>query len=196
MDARTQSALDLGWRLVAATLSRLGALVGRSWLPGSVWSRAFAELRRAEAAARRLLVVLAGSVPLKAVPATGQACIHPVKHRAGGMGGRGFSLFDTLPDLAFERCEGTEAPSDPATIFHSTAGLAARLKALAALADNPSPAIRRMALWLARRCGPRTSPLRPGGPPGVGVDLMDLDCDVVLQCDLCARERLNRPAPP
>ncbi|MEO0818263.1 MAG: hypothetical protein AAFX86_13285 [Pseudomonadota bacterium] len=61
MDERTQSALALGWRLVAGVLANLHALPGLAsgWLDGPVWARAFAELRLAEAAARRLIIALA-----------------------------------------------------------------------------------------------------------------------------------------
>ena len=196
MDARTRSALDLGWRLVAATLARLGALAGRGWLAGPAWVRAFAELRRAEAAARRLLVVLAGGVPAQAMPAVGQVRVGGWARRESASVTPGFALFDAFAEHRFKSDGAAGGPADPATAFHSTAGLAARLKALAELAGNPAPAIRRMALWLARGRAARTSPLRPGRPPGVGAGLVDLEQDVVMQCDACARERLNRPVPP
>ena len=166
------------------------------WLSGPAWVRAFAELRRAEAAARRLLVVLAGDVPVEAVAAMGQVRVGVAKRKARAPVTPGFALFDALPEPAFQRDGVPERSGPSATVCHSTAGLAARLKALAALVDNPAPAIRRMALWLARGRGARTCPLRPGRPPGVGADLMDREQDVVMQCDACARERLNRPVPP
>jgi hypothetical protein len=197
MDPRTSSALTLGWQLVAAILARLAVLAERAWLPGPVWFRVFAELRRAEAATRRLLVVLAGDMAVNAgapVLANGGAVAKALQSPAGPPG---FALFDSLSEPGFGmRQDIPEQPAD-GNAFHATDGLAARLAALSALAVNPAPAVRRMALWLARTRSPRTSPLRPGLPPGAGQHtLLDREQDVLMQCDGAAREVLNRPLPP
>ncbi len=191
MDARTHSALELGWRLVSATLARLCVLAGRGWLPGAVWARAFGELRRAEGAARRMLVVLAGGVSVE----PGARRVNRARSTNTASNAPktpGFALFDPLPELSFPA--PCEAAPDWATepIAHSTQGLAARLAALSALADDPAPAVRRMALWLARAGRGRTSPLRPGAPPGTGgSDRLEREADVAWQCDGAAREMLN-----
>ncbi len=191
MDAKTHSALDLGWRLVSATLARLGVLAGRGWLPGALWARAFQELRRAEGAARRMLVVLAGGVTVEARPRRVKR-VEPTKTAPNGPKRPGFALFDPLPELSFA-VAGNVSPgwlTEP--VPHSTQGLAARLAALSSLANDPAPAVRRMALWLARAERGRTSPLRPGAPPGVaGSDWLEREADVAWQCDVAAREMLN-----
>lgn len=198
MDVRTHSALTLGWRLVEATLASLGDLAGRAkgWLPGPVWARAFAELRRAEAAARRLLVILAEDLKLTVSPKQrprGHSSAKTAKIRSKKPG---FALFDPLPGLRVTHDTGTAEPVNAPFGLHATDGLAARCCALAALREDPDPAIRRMAFWLARKGCPRTCPLRPGLPPGVCGDLMESAQDVVMQCDALARQRLNRPLPP
>lgn len=197
MDPRTASALTLGWQLVAAILARLAVLAGRAWLPGPLWFRVFAELRRAEAAARRLLVVMAAELAMDArvpVPAQGRAVAKALRSPAGPSG---FALFDPLPEPGFRMQQDAPEQAADEPVFHMTDGLAARMAALAALAGDPAPAARRMALWLARTDGPRTSPLRPGLPPGAGrPTLSDHEQDVLMQCDDAARERLNRPLPP
>ncbi len=198
MDARTHSALDLGWRLVRATLAGLRDLTGRSagWLPGPAWSRAFGQLRRAEAAARRLLLILAENLAAKAVPEARPRHAPAAKPGENRSKTPGFALFDPLPDLRLPASDSAAVPALGSLPVHATTGLESRLCALAALVADPAPAIRRMACWLARRASSRTSPLRPGLPPGVCGDLMDRDQDVVMVCDALARERLNRPLPP
>ena len=191
MDAKTHSALELGWRLVAATLERLAVLAGRGWLLGPVWARAFAELRRAEGVARRMLVVLAAGVTVEAasrredrMKSTNPASNTPKTP--------GFALFDPLPELNFSApCDGApDWAAEP--VPHTTHGLAARLAALSALAENPAPAVRRMTLWLARRKRGRTTPLRPGAPPGTsGSQWLEREADVAWQCDGRARDALN-----
>ena len=191
MDVRTHSALELGWRLVAATLERLSALAGRDWLPGPVWARAFQELRRAEGAARRMLVVLAGGVAVEVAPRRIKRA--KAANPASNVPKRpGFALFDPLPE------PGVPAPCETAPgwaaepVHHSTEGLAARLAALSALMEDPAPAVRRMALWLARAGRGRTSPLRPGAPPGVrGSHRLEREADVAWSCDGMARAVLN-----
>jgi hypothetical protein len=190
MDPRTSSALTLGWQLVAATLAQ------RGWLTGPVWARAFGELRRAEAAARRLLVILASGVAVEAAAPAPAVKAHPANLPQTGPKTPGFALFDPLPEPVFGTGGDVALPVDSAPAFHSTEGLAARLAALSAFADDPAPTVRRMAFWLARGRGKRTSPLRPGLPPGVSGDLMDRESDVAMQCDHLARARLNRPVPP
>ena len=126
MDARALSALDLGWRLVHATLAGLCDLAGQAagWLPGPVWSRAFAQLRRAEAAARRLLLVLAENLAAETAAEPRPARAPAAKSPATGPKTPGFALFDPLPE------PGVPAPCDAATgwaaepVPHSTQGLA------------------------------------------------------------------------
>lgn len=198
MDARTHSALNLGWRLVRATLAGLRDLAGQAtgWLPGPAWARAFAQLRRAEAAARRLLLILAENLAAEAVPEARPRHAPAAKSPENCQKTPGFALFDPLPDLRMPTGDSAEVATPDSLSAHATAGLEARLCALAALVSDPAPAIRRMACWLARQAGARTCPLRPGLPPGVSGDLMDREQDVVMQCDALARERLNRPLPP
>ncbi|MCI4645067.1 MAG: hypothetical protein MRY64_09810 [Hyphomonadaceae bacterium] len=101
MDAKTHSALELGWRLVIATLERLSALAGRNWLTGPIWARAFAELRRAEGAARRMLVVLAAGVTVEAVRPCRKKRRRITKTAPNAPKRLGFALFDPLPELSF-----------------------------------------------------------------------------------------------
>ena len=198
MDARALSALDLGWRLVHATLAGLCDLAGQAagWLPGPVWSRAFAQLRRAEAAARRLLLVLAENLAAETAAEPRPARAPAAKSPATGPKTPGFALFDPLSAFRLGVGDNTPCPAFESLCLHATSGLESRLCALAALVADPAPAIRRMACWLARRASARTSPLRPGLPPGVSGDLMEREQDVVMQCDALARARLNRPLPP
>ena len=149
MDPRTASALTLGWQLVAAILARLAVLAGRAWLPGPLWFRVFAELRRAEAAARRLLVVMAAELAMDArvpVPAQGRAVAKALRSPAGPSG---FALFDPLPEPGFRMQQDAPEQAADEPVFHMTDGLAARMAALAALAGDPAPAARRMA---AHKC--------------------------------------------
>ncbi|MEO0817864.1 MAG: hypothetical protein AAFX86_11250 [Pseudomonadota bacterium] len=59
------------WTLVAGVLSALGALPGlaRGSLAGAAWGQAFAELRLAEAAARRAIFAMAADHDFTSPPA-------------------------------------------------------------------------------------------------------------------------------
>lgn len=197
MDARTHSTLELGWRLVLATLERLSVRAERGWLMGAVWARAFRELRRAEGVARRMLVVLAGGVTVETARPRREEQAKTAKTISNEPKRPGFALFDPLPELSFSApCEAAPGwATEP--VAHSTQGLADRLAALSDLMDNPAPAVRRMALWLARAGRGRTSPLRPGAPPGTRRQgWLSREADIAWQCDCAARSMLNAPALP
>ncbi|MEO1028071.1 MAG: hypothetical protein AAFX02_03325 [Pseudomonadota bacterium] len=181
-------ALRRVWLLVAGVLRVLHALPGLAGacLPGPVWARAFAELRQAEAAARRALFVMAAEpgpdhaeptgLPPEAAPAPGKSpALSPTSRSKLPPV---FNLSDPLPDpMALDGL--TEAPGSAGPIASSgaprpSAGLKVRMAALQAVLDDPGPALAR---FLRRRDWPRrhifdpgTAPrLRPGHPPGFDV---------------------------
>jgi len=185
MDGTANIALNRVWTLVAGVLAALSALPGLAGvcLPGPVWRRAFAELRFAEAAARRALFVMAAREPAPDLPAP--SAMPPARDLSPTLSPKTagperkqtplFQLSDRIPDpLALA---GLIERAGPAGAIVSTgaprasAGLKARMAALQALLDDPGPALAR---FIARRdrprrhifdrgCAPR---LKPGYPPG------------------------------
>ncbi|MEL6567245.1 MAG: hypothetical protein AAFQ22_02430 [Pseudomonadota bacterium] len=170
-------------------LSALAALPGMGGLclPGPVWARAFAELRLAEAAARRALFVMAADVPSpshaeptglppEAAPAPGPApALSPTSRSPLPPV---FNLSDPLPDpmalAGLAEAPGPAGPIVASGAARPSAGLKARMAALQAVLDDPGPALARFLRRRDRRrrhiFDPGTAPrLRPGSPPGFDV---------------------------
>ena len=169
MDVRTTSAMTRGWALVGQVLAWLAALDGLvlGWMPGRAWGRAFAELRRAEGLARRLVIALAAEMPaLPADPpapaATSRRAPHttPPRTRAPG-----FPLFDPLGALCLAPA-AERVRTGTGEVPHAIYGLQCRIAALQDVLADPSGAAARMARFLSAPRPGRTSPLRPGAPPG------------------------------
>lgn len=187
MTAHTAAA-NWSWELIARALAGLGALFGDElpdWIGRAAWRRACRQLRAMEALARRLILVMSSQCE------PGQ----PAPHRAAGKRAvraagacAGFALFDPLPT-------GTQAPGImaaplPEEFATPTRGLARRMAALAAVMADPGAAARRMARWLARPVGARTTPIcltRPQAP------LAEPLSDALALFHRLAVERLNAP---
>ncbi|MEL6567577.1 MAG: hypothetical protein AAFQ22_04100 [Pseudomonadota bacterium] len=186
------------WTLVSGVLAALSALPGlaRGSLAGAVWGRAFAELRLAEAAARRAIFAMAAAhdftpppPPTALPPADDDPA--PRAGRAPGRASAPFSLSDPirLPRLPNPSVEpALLAPPDGGdAIAHPTAGLQARMDALAAVLADPGLALER---YLRLRARPRrhifsrpAAPrLRPGNPPGfIRARWLDWEMDVLME---------------
>ncbi len=181
---------------------------------------AFAMLRPAEAAARRLIVIAARRLVL-AAPVAGRFAW--AGQARAGVGGRApaFRLFDpkgrfprlvraapasvprirtfwTASVVVASSPPPAPLPGHPASVVES-APLRRRLAALeAALADLPRQA-RRLARWRARwvaRHAPAAvtpSPLRIGRPPGWRASAGDAVDDVLRECHALALDALARP---
>ncbi|MCI4643707.1 MAG: hypothetical protein MRY64_02870 [Hyphomonadaceae bacterium] len=197
MNIRTLSALTRGWALVAQIMSWLSALdaFSRGWMLGRAWAAAFAELRRAEAVARRLVIALSADLPLPA----GHAPQHEGKRSEKRVTVRayrpGFPLFDPLRHLPGAGMDLTFSARQAGEMPHSTQGLADRLAALQAVLDDPVPMAWRMARFLSRVCAVRFSPLRPGRPPGWQAELSS-DQDRLMEAHGAALSILNAARPP
>jgi hypothetical protein len=188
MTAHTAAAANWSWELIARALAGLTALFGTQmpgWISRAAWRRACRELRVMEALARRLILVMSAQC---------EPGLTAPRHTAGkraarvaGMGA-GFALFDPLPTGAeAPLIKATPLPEDFAT---PTCGLARRMAALAAVMAAPEAAAMRMARWLARPVGARTTPIcltRPQGP------LAEPLSDALTLFQRLAVERLNAP---
>jgi len=202
MDDAAQIALNRVWTLVAGVLGALAALPGMAGLclPGPVWRRAFRELRLAEAAARRALFVMAARVPRAdhALPSN----MPPERAPAAGLS-PALSTANTAPSAPVFRLSdriadpmalaGLTQGAGPAGPIVSTgaprpiAGLKARMAALAAVLEDPGPALKR---FIARRDRPRrhifdrgkAPRLMPGFPPGFSpARALTWDMDVLME---------------
>ncbi len=193
-------------RLVAALVSLAGTAVAVA-LPPGIRRAILRVLRPAEAAGRRLVVVAAEELSVPA-PAQRQAPSAPIP-KGNGAAVPCFALFDPRKRFAASndgarmlagygpRIDGialTE-PSTPEGREPSDARVMGRLLALhAALEDIPKQA-RRLARVLARRRAAdeiprRTSPLRPGFPPGHRQRQTHQVDGILAECDLLARRVL------
>ncbi|MEM1149474.1 MAG: hypothetical protein AAGI03_02815 [Pseudomonadota bacterium] len=210
MDETAKIALNRVWTLVAGVLSALAALPGLSGacLPGPVWARAFAELRFAEAAARRALFVMAKAQPGPRLPCPSTLpparverpdVSPPLSPKIRADRAPLFQLSDTLPDpLVLAGVVEARAPAGPIVASGAprpAAGLRARIAALQAVLDDPGPALAR---FIARRDRPRrhifdrgTAPrLRTGYPPGFIVRrALEWSMDVLMEIHMLARGR-------
>ncbi len=198
------------WALVAGVLAALRALPGFAFgaVPGVVWVRAFAELRLAEAAARRAIFALAAAhpCPVPAAPAVRPSApeARPVRHRALRARGycRPFNLSDRLPGLmAFSLPAEGRALSAETSPERDLAGLKARIAALSDVLDDPGPALARY-LRLRDRpprhaFAPSSAPcLRPGSPPGYDpARWQDWAMDVLMEAHRLALKALDAPPP-
>jgi hypothetical protein len=183
--------------IVAALFAMLGldgdATVAR--LPRSIHSAVLRVLRPAESAMRRLIVIAARGLVVKAAPS------RPMLARPTGKGGglrSSFQLFDprkNFPELRQHRVKFTRNPprvfffgndprvaalwptpqpvADPAPPpdgLVNAARLSRRLQALKLALDDLPRQARRLARWRVRREKAQSpkfkSPLRPGPPPG------------------------------
>ena len=193
-------------RVVAALLAVAGVAAGAVALvilPRAVRRSILLVLRPAESAARRLIVVAARGLE-GAVPGRREA---PVGVIPKGAGAAGFALFDArkrFRELG-TGARGVSGPGprisgfdsvrpEPPVLARKTptdARLFARLKALhGALEDIPAQA-RRLARLLAKRRAAgdvprRTSPLRPGFPPGHRQRRLHEVDDILAECALLA----------
>ncbi|MEM9739201.1 MAG: hypothetical protein AAF829_04975 [Pseudomonadota bacterium] len=208
MDQRTVSALQLGWRYVARVLAVLKALPGinTARLEGRVWAQAFAQLRPAESAARRMIVALADGLitslpPLQAQCHQGRATPRTAPCQPGAPARSAFCLFDTLqvPLGLAGPIHKTDLPiaDNGACSQRTSAGLIARCNALEAVLSDPSKAVDRMARWLSKRHRRRSAVLRPGRPPGYRRRAWrTFEMDVLIQCHEAALRVLNTPRGP
>ncbi|MEM1105091.1 MAG: hypothetical protein AAGH87_01780 [Pseudomonadota bacterium] len=227
MDDVTRYALGRVWTLVSGAVDTVRALPGaaREWMPRSALALAFRELRLAEAAARRALIVMASTAPISgaayaplpstmppekdtapppSMPPTGRAG----KVRADRAPCQLFCLSDTIRVGAFEPVSwsllglgdaGRVAPDPSAPV--RTRGLKARLAALEALLADPGPTVQRL---IKRRARPRRHMfdrgggprLRPGRPPGFIPRLrMEWSMDVLMEIHQLAWDGPGRPPP-
>ncbi|MEL6568808.1 MAG: hypothetical protein AAFQ22_10350 [Pseudomonadota bacterium] len=215
MDETAHIALNRVWTLVAGVLAALAALPGMAGacLPGPVWARAFAELRLAEAAARRALFVLAAAEPAPCVPAP--SAMPPAPEAAPGLSSTlspkktarspaPFALSDRVADVmdlaGLAETRGMARPIVSTGAPRPIAGLKARMAALQAVLDDPGPALAR---FIARRDWPRrhifdrsTAPcLKPGYPPGFDPRrALEWAMDVVME--IHTRALQGRASPP
>lgn len=138
-----------------------------------------------EALARRLILVMSAQYE-PGLPARRQSSGNRAKRRA--VERTGFALFDPLP--AGLDAPGIMAPPLPEDFATPTHGLARRMAALADLMAAPEAAALRMARWLARPVGTRTTPIcltRLSGP------LAEPLSDALALFQRLAVERLNAP---
>ena len=191
-------------RVVSALLAAAGLAAGAAVavLPRAVRLSILRVLRPAESAARRLIVIAARDVD-RAVPGPPRALVGVIPKGSGERAAR-FALFDPRKRFSelgtgagFVRGFGPRI-SDvdgvrvvEAVREESDARVIARLRALhGALADMPAQA-RRLARLLAKRRAAgevlrRTSPLRPGLPPGHRQRRVHQVDDILVECDLLA----------
>lgn len=200
------------WTLVAGVLRALSALPGlaRGVMDGPVWGRAFAELRLAEAAARRAVFAMAAAFPVALPPLP--TAMPPEREpatlqsrRERSRGPAPFRLSDPMGDplaaLAFALAGDGALEISPGTDTRPrpTAGLKARMDALAAVLADPAPALARY-LRLCARPRPHIfarSPaprLRPGHPPGyVRARWTAWEMDVLMEIHTLALEAPGAP---
>ncbi|MEO0816055.1 MAG: hypothetical protein AAFX86_01990 [Pseudomonadota bacterium] len=172
MDAATTDAFNWSLDFLARTLAGILATLGfdravPSLIPRSVWVRALRDLRDMEALARRLIVVLSGSVTLDGMVNRNArpSAATPETSRRGSVNAPGFSLVETeLDPFALAGCPamGADTPRQlpdrtPLSGMVYAAPLIAQLDALKAAIENPEPIARR----LARR-RQRSGPSEPG----------------------------------
>lgn len=167
-------------------------------------------LRPAEAAVRRLIVILAWGLKVTLRASTPGPV--GVAKRSGAARMRAFTLLDPLRQVAVARARAPqglrisligidERPADPSPRHDDDlvdgAQLARRMAALQrALADLPREA-RRLARWRVRRRlagGPgRVSPLRSGRPPGFSARSRHPLAEILSDCDGLARMAMVPP---
>ncbi len=175
-------------RMVAALLVLAG---DGGVLPRHVRTGIWRVLRPAEAAFRRLVVVVKVVLKIEAAVAVRRGPVPAIPRVSGGLGARipAFALFDARKSFKARSSVRGRKPVpcirffDEVQVFEpvvvispddevSAAHLMRRLKALnAALGDVPKQA-RRLARWEAKRLAVRAetgryiAPMRPGKPPG------------------------------
>ncbi len=191
-------------RVVSALLASAGLAAGAVIvvLPRDVRLSVLRVLRPAESAARRLIVVAAQRLGF-AAPGGRRALVGMIPKGEGGTMPR-FALFDPrkrFPELSTgagfargfaPRISGVdEVRVDPRIRAKSDMRLIARLKALHAALKDISGQARRLATVLAKRRATgevprRTSPLRPGFPPGHRQRRVHEVDDILAECDLLA----------
>ena len=198
------------WALVAGVLAALRALPGfaSGMVPGAVAARAFAELRVAEAAARRAVFALAADHPrpVQAQPGAPPSApdTRPVREFVAQADDycRPFSLSDRL-SFSLARTLSADGSALPADTLpeRGLTGLKARMAALEDVLAEPGPALARY-LRLRDRpprhvFAPTVAPrLRPGRPPGYDpARWQDWAMDVLMEVHRLALHALNTPPP-
>ncbi|MEN0077874.1 MAG: hypothetical protein AAF753_02070 [Pseudomonadota bacterium] len=204
-------ALGRVWQLVASALETLTGPHRPQFMGRAAWACAFRELRVAEAAARRAILVMAAECPVERPPLPSAQAPEPrpagaPRVRGAGPAARGlkFRLSDPIgpawpaaPPGALQA--NAPGPGAPVAGVRRAAGLWARVDALAAVLDDPAAAVERVNRLrarprrhiFARSAAPR---LRPGRPPGhVRARWLSWDMDVLMEIHTLAIEALNTP---
>ncbi len=187
-------------------------------LPRHLRSKILRLLKTAEAALRRLIVVVALYERFKARARAGHGTF-PAAIPQGGSGGRmpGFALFDPRLDLGLR--EGPRLtrgnpriwmPGDDYPVFETkplilpddpvcAARLYRRMQALRYALDDLPKQARRLVRWQAKReemraqTGKFIAPLRPGRPPGYRVRGKHPVDDILKNCHALALYALHDP---
>lgn len=205
-------------RIVAALLAMVGlAGVTPARMPRPVYCAVLRVLRPAEAAARRLIVIVGRGLVIKTRPF--RPMPKGLSRSAAGRARMSFQLFDArkrfgagairrgpAPRLTILGARGrlvplfqarmeTGAVSKPEDGMVSAARLSRRLAALRQAIENLPREAKRLARWQARRdritCPKFRAPLRPGRPPGWRAEPTD-EVDLVLRaCHALASDALN-----
>ncbi|MEM1105783.1 MAG: hypothetical protein AAGH87_05280 [Pseudomonadota bacterium] len=231
MTERDASAFDLGWRLVSMTLEGLAALTGLAagFLWSRDFARASAELRLGEQTARRLIIAEAGRMmdegevparvrraqpaplPTHAPQPKSGPTQAPSDESAAALGAHAaapptFAIFEPLGEIwpappTPEALAALKLAAGKPQVPRSTHGLSRRIAALQAVLDDPGPAARRMARFLAGggpRRSRRASPFRPGYPPAYRrAAYLEWPTAVLVEAHEAAMRALNTPrAPP
>lgn len=207
----TSVSLQRVWTLVASVLGALSTLPGfaRGVMDGPDWGRAFAELRLAEAAARRAIIAMAvarddTAPPLPSAMPPERETKKGEPSRETAPGPAPFRLSDPVVSSipALEHGERSAPSEGPAGIVasHTTEGLKARIEALAAVLADPLPTVERcirLRAWARPHIfsRPRAPQLRSGHPPGYRLKRwMDWDMDILMEIHLLVR-KLTGPPP-
>lgn len=203
-------------RIVAALVSLLAAQAGAARLALPVYQLIARVLLPAEAAVRRLIVIMARGVVVPVLPARpmpkGLVIVGKGTHRS-------FPLFDARKQFSDDDCEAAQSmtgprirsvgdqspraqflaqfarPTDSLSSEAETAHIGRRLMTLKRALDTLPRQVKRMARWQAKRTlmqMPKfTSPLRPGPPPGHRKRPRE-DIDTVLtECHALAWDALH-----
>lgn len=166
-----------------------------AWMPRGLWRAVLSVLRPAEAAARRLVVVLAKDVTFEVVPAVSAPSKGARRKGSAGIAAPGFSLFDPLPPGVPRTkivsgpgpmvsvpglLDRPSVPERRETITVKPERMFARMRALYHALGDLERHAKRLARW-KRIPFPqrgRFSSIRPGRPAGLGRLLADGEHEV------------------